>query len=58
MTTNAANLLEHPAVALLDELVRRPSVTPDDAGCQEILADRLNNAATQSHDKMGGESDR
>jgi succinyl-diaminopimelate desuccinylase len=23
------------------ELIRRPSVTPDDAGCQELLADRL-----------------
>lgn len=31
----------HPAVDLLCDLVRRPSVTPDDAGCQDILADRL-----------------
>jgi succinyl-diaminopimelate desuccinylase len=31
----------HPAVVLLQELVKRRSVTPDDAGCQEILADRL-----------------
>jgi succinyl-diaminopimelate desuccinylase len=26
---------------LLEDLVRRPSVTPDDAGCQDVLADRL-----------------
>jgi succinyl-diaminopimelate desuccinylase len=31
----------HPAIELLRQLVRRPSVTPDDAGCQQILADRL-----------------
>ena len=32
---------EHPAVQLLCELVRRRSITPDDAGCQELLAGRL-----------------
>lgn len=31
----------HPAVALLHDLVRRPSVTPDDAGCQDLIATRL-----------------
>ncbi len=31
----------HPSIELLAELVRRPSVTPDDAGCQELLAERL-----------------
>jgi succinyl-diaminopimelate desuccinylase len=31
----------HPALDLLKELIRKPSVTPDDAGCQEILARRL-----------------
>jgi len=30
-----------PAIALLYELIRRPSVTPDDAGCQDILIERL-----------------
>ena len=30
-----------PTVALACELIRRPSVTPDDAGCQAILAERL-----------------
>ena len=26
---------------LLEELIRRPSLTPEDAGCTELLADRL-----------------
>ena len=30
-----------PEIELLCELLRRPSVTPDDAGCQDLLADRL-----------------
>jgi len=30
-----------PAVALLCDLIRCPSVTPDDAGCQDILKERL-----------------
>ena len=30
-----------PVIDLLCELVRRPSVTPDDAGCQDLLAERL-----------------
>ena len=41
MTTNDHNLLTHPAVILLNDLIRRESVTPNDAGCQEILAARL-----------------
>lgn len=32
---------DHPAVTLLNRLVRCRSVTPEDAGCQRILADRL-----------------
>ena len=35
------SLVEHPAVRLLGELVRRPSITPDDAGCQDLLRERL-----------------
>ncbi len=30
-----------PTVALACELVRRPSITPDDAGCQTLIAERL-----------------
>ncbi len=31
----------HPSIVLLKELVQRPSVTPEDAGCQDVLASRL-----------------
>ncbi|MFK7887063.1 MAG: succinyl-diaminopimelate desuccinylase [Gammaproteobacteria bacterium] len=31
----------HPAVELARALIQQPSVTPDDAGCQEILGTRL-----------------
>ena len=32
---------KHETIALMQELIRRPSITPDDAGCQEIIAARL-----------------
>lgn len=32
---------DHASIQLLNELISRPSVTPDDAGCQALLADRL-----------------
>jgi succinyl-diaminopimelate desuccinylase len=38
-TTTAQS--EHPAIDLLYELLRKKSVTPDDAGCQELMAARL-----------------
>ena len=38
MPTPEEQSFGHPAIDLLAELIRRPSVTPDDAGCQEILA--------------------
>ena len=41
MTASDDNHLEHPSIALLLELIRRPSITPDDAGCQDILAEHL-----------------
>src|SRR5690554_2236513 len=31
----------HPTVALARELIARPSVTPSDAGCQILMAERL-----------------
>lgn len=34
-------LRDHPSVTLLCELIRRPSITPDDAGCQALLIERL-----------------
>jgi succinyl-diaminopimelate desuccinylase len=33
--------MSSPALDLAVELLRRPSVTPDDAGCQQIICDRL-----------------
>ncbi|MDH3275861.1 MAG: succinyl-diaminopimelate desuccinylase, partial [Gammaproteobacteria bacterium] len=41
MTPPDDSEFEHPSISLLKELIRRPSITPDDAGCQEILAERL-----------------
>jgi len=41
MSSPEQHSTRHPALDLLKELIRRPSVTPDDAGCQEILARRL-----------------
>lgn len=35
------NETSDPVLALSCELLRRPSVTPDDGGCQALLADRL-----------------
>ncbi len=32
---------DHPSIELLQQLIRCQSVTPNDAGCQDILADRL-----------------
>jgi succinyl-diaminopimelate desuccinylase len=31
----------HPTIALTCDLIRRPSVTPEDAACQQALAERL-----------------
>lgn len=33
--------MQDPTVELARELIRRPSVTPDDAGCQMLIAERL-----------------
>ena len=34
---------DNPVLELCRELIRRPSVTPEDAGCQDLLAQRLQN---------------
>ncbi|MDO4723349.1 MAG: succinyl-diaminopimelate desuccinylase [Comamonadaceae bacterium] len=39
--TEPACPLQANALALLKELIAKPSVTPDDAGCQALLAQRL-----------------
>jgi succinyl-diaminopimelate desuccinylase len=36
-----ASTADSDAVALARELIRRRSITPDDAGCQELIAERL-----------------
>ncbi|HSO06691.1 MAG TPA: succinyl-diaminopimelate desuccinylase [Pelomicrobium sp.] len=33
--------MQHPAIDLLKNLIARRSVTPDDAGCQDVVAERL-----------------
>ncbi|MCK5480552.1 MAG: M20/M25/M40 family metallo-hydrolase, partial [Gammaproteobacteria bacterium] len=39
---------------LAKELIRRPSVTPDDCGCQQLLAERLEQAGfTNEHLRFG-----
>lgn len=47
MATVEDTVLDHPSINLLCELVRRPSVTPDDAGCQSLIAARLEAAGFQ-----------
>ena len=45
MTTDSTpETTNHPAIALLEQLIRRRSITPNDAGCQDILAERLQQA--------------
>ncbi|MGD8206659.1 MAG: succinyl-diaminopimelate desuccinylase [Thiohalocapsa sp.] len=41
MDRSATDSTPPPTAALAMELMRRPSVTPDDAGCQTLLAERL-----------------
>lgn len=41
MMTSTDSKAPNDAVDLLADLIRRPSVTPDDAGCQALLAERL-----------------
>ncbi|MBT8067889.1 MAG: succinyl-diaminopimelate desuccinylase [Gammaproteobacteria bacterium] len=35
------DVMKLPEIELLSDLIRRPSITPDDAGCQRVLAGRL-----------------
>ena len=46
-----------PILALAQELIRLPSVTPEDAGCQKILATRLQKAGFHSEHLRFGEVD-
>jgi len=44
MSTQSPGPSEHPELSLLYDLMRRRSVTPEDAGCQELIAARLQDA--------------
>ena len=41
MKSNSDDVTDDPTIELLSALIRRRSVTPDDAGCQALLAARL-----------------
>src|SRR5690606_25763039 len=44
-------------VALTEALIARPSLTPDDAGCQDMIAQRLSAAGFHIHRLRFGEVD-
>lgn len=46
----------NPEIELLCELVRRRSVTPDDAGCQQLLAARLDSMGFHCEDMPFGDT--
>ncbi len=48
---------DSPALALAQELISRPSVTPDDAGCQSVLAARLGDIGFQLEPLRFGDVD-
>lgn len=53
-TADSDETADSPTLALARELVRRPSVTPNDAGCQPLIADRLAAAGfTIEHMRFG-----
>ncbi len=55
MSTSDPGLLEHPSLRLLLDLIRRRSVTPDDAGCQEEIAERLRTAGFECESMSFGD---
>ena len=54
-TTNSAEL--SPTLRLAVDLIRRPSVTPDDAGCQELMMSRLSALGFKGEALRFGETD-
>ena len=38
-----------PVIELTQQLIRRPSLSPDDAGCQAIMIERLRRLASLSN---------
>ena len=47
--------MHDPALNLLFDLLRRPSITPDDAGCQDIIAARLGKLGFECETMVFGE---
>jgi succinyl-diaminopimelate desuccinylase len=47
--------MNEPSIRLLCELVKRPSVTPDDAGCQALIASRLEAVGFRCESMVFGE---
>lgn len=41
--------MTEPTLALAMELIRRPSITPDDAGCQDLMIERLKPLGFEVH---------
>jgi len=44
MSIHGPDPSEHPELSLLFDLMRRRSVTPEDAGCQDVIGERLQNS--------------
>ena len=54
MSTPSGSILMNPTLDLLHDLIRRPSITPDDAGCQQLIGARLQAAGfTVRHLRLG-----
>lgn len=49
--------MDDSILELANELIRRPSVTPDDAGCQDLIAERLETAGFEIERLRFGEVD-
>jgi len=54
-TTDSTNL--SPTLDLAIELIRRPSVTPDDAGCQDLMMSRLEAVGFKGEAMRFGDTD-
>ena len=49
--------MHDPTLELTKELIARPSVTPDDAGCQQLISDVLSAAGFKAESMRFGEVD-
>ena len=54
---NCMQTTESPTLELAVDLIRRPSVTPDDAGCQELMMSRLEPLGFNSEYMRFGDTD-